>query len=260
MITSTKNDLVKYIDKLIKSSRFRSEEDVYIIEGIRMVSEVSGDRLVKLIISETYESRNMDKVLELVKGRPYEQVSDVVYRHMSDTENPQGIMAVVRQQHYKLEELLVKEPLLVILENIQNPGNLGTIIRSAEAAGATGIIMSSNCADIYNNKVIRGSMGSIFRMPYYVTDDLPALIAKLRDKYHIDCYAAALSGSVDYAAPDYRNPCAFVIGNEGNGLTEETIQASSGAVRIPMEGNAESLNAGIAASIFLYEAHRQRHI
>ena len=271
MITSVKNDLVKYIDKLQKSTKMRREEDVFIAEGIRIVSEIPPERLERIIISESFFEKNRDiydKITgSLTKNKiKNEIVSDTVYKHMSDTETPQGIMAVAKQFHYSLEDLLINKnssennnPLLVILENIQNPGNLGTILRSSEAAGATGVVLSSDCADIYNSKVIRGSMGSILRIPFVYAENLPAFIRKLKEEKEIACYAAALSGSVDYTVPEYTLATAFIIGNEGNGLTEETIKSASKAIRIPMEGRAESLNAGIAASVFLYEAHRQRN-
>ena len=146
---------------------------------------------------------------------------------------------------------------MVIIEDLQDPGNLGTIFRTGEGAGVSGIIMSRGTVDIYNPKTIRSTMGSIYRVPFLYTDDLTAAAALLRER-GVGVYAAHLGGSRMYDACDYKAGTAFLIGNEGNGLREETARCADCLIRIPMEGKLESLNASVAASLLLYEAYRQR--
>ena len=148
-------------------------------------------------------------------------------------------------------------PLLVVLENIQDPGNMGTIIRTAEGAGATGIIMSKETVDIYNPKTIRSTMGSLFRMPFVYVDDICGTVRELSNR-GIRTYAAHLSGENEYYNEDYAGGTAVLIGNEGNGLTEEITSKADRLVKIPMAGKLESLNAAVSAAIILYEAARQR--
>ena len=188
----------------------------------------------------------------------YEKVSNEVFAKMSDTQTPQGILAVVKQPDYKLNQLLTcQNPLLVVLENLQDPGNLGTILRTGEGAGITGVIMSDTTVDIYNPKVIRSTMGSIYRVPFVYERDLRAVLDKLHEA-GIKTYAAHLKGQDYYDSFSFKEPTAFLIGNEGNGLTEELSQGATSYLKIPMEGKVESLNAGVAAALLIYEAHRQR--
>ena len=146
---------------------------------------------------------------------------------------------------------------MLVLENIQDPGNLGTIFRTAEAAGATGIVLSKDCVDLYNPKVIRSTMGAIFRIPFIYTDDLIGTIDELK-REGITVYAAHLKGENSYDMEDYKTACAFLIGNEGNGLPEETAACADRKILIPMEGGAESLNAAVASAVLMFEAGRQR--
>lgn len=167
-------------------------------------------------------------------------------------------MCVLQQYHYQMEDLLKTEhPHLLLLENIQDPGNAGTILRTAEGAGANGVILSRDCVDLYNPKTIRSTMGSIYRMPFLYADSLEAVVPVLRAK-GIRTYAAHLQGKNSYDEENYRTGCAFLIGNEGNGLSEALSSSADILVRIPMKGKLESLNAAIAASILMYEVCRQR--
>ncbi len=147
--------------------------------------------------------------------------------------------------------------LWLILENLQDPGNLGTMFRTGEGAGLAGVIMDCSTADIYNPKTIRSTMGSIFRVPFYITDDLRETM-RLVKAHGIRIFAAHLEGSSVYDAQDYVGDTAFLIGNEGNGLTEQTAGLADCNIRIPMHGQVESLNAAMAAGILMYEADRQR--
>ena len=145
----------------------------------------------------------------------------------------------------------------MILENLQDPGNLGTILRTAEGAGVDAVLLSRGCVDIYNPKTIRSTMGSVYRLPFAYTDDLTGMLSLLKER-RIHIYAAHLKGRRYYDEEDYRHSCAFLIGNEGNGLSEHISACADTLIRIPMAGQVESLNAAVSASILAYEAFRQR--
>ncbi|MCD7746465.1 MAG: RNA methyltransferase [Lachnospiraceae bacterium] len=265
-ITSTSNAQVKQLILLQKKAKERNAQEVFVAEGPKMYRETPPERLMQVYVSETFYQKNQT----LFGGdRAVTLLSDRVFESVSDTRTPQGVLCVVRRFHYELRDLLGSDtalktetrvcPLLMALENLQDPGNLGTILRTAEGAGVTGILLGPGCADLYNPKVIRSTMGSIYRMPFYYTDDLQRDICALREK-GIRWYAAHLEGSVPYDEPAYREPCGFLIGNESRGLTEETAGMADARIRIPMCGQVESLNASVAASILMYEANRQRRL
>ncbi len=267
MIKSTGNQRVKELVQLQKKSRARSREGVFIAEGIRMVRETPAERLAELYLSESFYKKYGDSVWQDILGdkdtealpsKRVEILSDTVFSYVSDTKTPQGILAVVRQMEYSEEEITGGRcPHLLVLDNLQDPGNLGTIFRTAEAAGVTGILMSRGCADVYNPKTIRSTMGALYRMPFVYTEDLPAAVASLKQK-GIRTYAAHLEGKHTYDREDYCQGTAFLIGNEGNGLSEEVAAQADIRIRIPMEGQSESLNAAVAAAILMFEANRQR--
>lgn len=229
-----------------------------------MVSEAPADLLVKIYMSERFQNNNSEYVKELVKKQgisddSIEIVADNVFDRMSQTQTPQGIMAVVRMKDNSLSDMLSGNPLLILVENLQDPGNLGTIIRMGEGAGVTGVIMSPNTVDIYNPKTIRSTMGSIFRVPFIYVQDFGEAVSECQ-KSGVKVYAAHLDGKNTYLGEDYSTPTAFLIGNEGNGLTDDITKQADTLIRIPMEGEVESLNAAIACTILTYEAVRQRNV
>ena len=152
-----------------------------------------------------------------------------------------------------------RTPLVLVLEDLQDPGNVGTILRTAEGAGVTGVILSGRCADIFQPKAIRSTMGSIFRVPFRTEENLPEAVEWLKSCGVRTC-AAHLRGTVSYEKADYTEGTAFFIGNEGNGLSDTLTEACDCLVRIPMEGRVESLNAAVAAAVLMYTAHMQRHL
>lgn len=196
---------------------------------------------------------------EKLKSCGYEVVSEEVFAKMSDTQTPQGILCVLKQLQYNLRDMIQngKTPFFLVLENLQDPGNLGTMIRTGEGAGVSGVIMSRETVDIYNPKTIRATMGSIYRVPFFYAENLHETIGQMQES-GIHVYAAHLKGTKNYDAYDYGKPTAFLIGNEGNGLTDETAALADTYIRIPMEGQLESLNAAVAAAILMYEGARQR--
>lgn len=281
MITSFSNKSVREVIQLNQKAKARNNQDLFVVEGVKMFLEAPEDRIARVYIAHRAEEelrktygRKLDKV-------SCETVADDVFDRMSDTKTPQGILTLVKQYHYRLEEMLMrkqermcidrstgksisiiggvqqKDTLYILLEDIQDPGNLGTIFRTGEAAGADGIIMSRHTVDIYNPKTIRSTMGSIYRVPFFYTDDICGTIRTLQ-KNEIQVYAADLNGRKFYDEYDYRGKTAFLIGNEGNGLREETAACADARIEIPMEGSVESLNAATASTVLLYEAYRQR--
>lgn len=264
MITSTSSSQVKHVISLLSKAKERKKNNEYVVEGIRMVSEAPADLLVKIYMSERFQNNNSEYVKELVKKQgisddSIEIVADNVFDRMSQTQTPQGIMAVVRMKDNSPSDMLSGNPLLILVENLQDPGNLGTIIRMGEGAGVTGVIMSPNTVDIYNPKTIRSTMGSIFRVPFIYVQDFGEAVSECQ-KSGVKVYAAHLDGNNTYLGEDYSTPTAFLIGNEGNGLTDDITKQADTLIRIPMEGEVESLNAAIACTILTYEAVRQRNV
>lgn len=262
MITSSNNIHIKNIIALQKKGKVRKEQDVFVVEGSKMVSEVPIGSLVQLYVAESYlKQQEHNSYLEEMVSRhksSYEVAADKVFREMADTQTPQGILAVVRQKHYRLEDLFSADRAahLIILEGIQDPGNLGTILRTGEGAGVTGVILSKGSVDLYNAKVIRATMGSIFRVPFLYTDCLGEVLKEIQKKCTL--YAAHLQGECSYDKADYTKDTAFLVGNEANGLSEEIASYADRLIRIPMLGKVESLNVGVAASVLMYEVFRQR--
>lgn len=266
MITSTGNARVKEITALMKKAKERREQGLFIVEGIKMFAELPGDHLERAYVSESYinqlkqQGRDVEKEL---CGCRFEEVSDAVMRYMSDTQTPQGILAVARQFSYSPDDLLKQNSAqgtpshLIVLETLQDPGNLGTILRAGEGAGVTGVMMNRDTADIYNPKVIRSTMGSIYRVPFVYVEDLKHTLLEVK-KTGTRLFAAHLKGRNNYEAENYRGDTGFLIGNEANGLSEELSSMADCYVRIPMAGRVESLNAAVAASVLMFEAARQR--
>ena len=194
---------------------------------------------------------------EMITWMNHEVVTEEQMKKLTDTVTPQGILCVVRQPSYTMEDI-INHPghrLLMILEDIQDPGNLGTIFRTAEGAGASGIIMTKGCADLFNPKVVRSTMGSIYRVPFFVTDDIEQTISLVKNA-QIEVFAAHLKGEHFYDEIEYKD-AAFLIGNEGRGLKDSTASLADTYIKIPMSGELESLNASMAAGILMYEHNRQ---
>ncbi len=256
MLTSLNNAKVKQVAELVKKPKARRAAQVFVVEGAKMFAEVPVERVTDCFVTESFLEKGecADKLAQV----SYEIVSEEVLKKMSDTQTPQGVLCVVKQFSYTLEQLLQKEnPLFVILEDLQDPGNLGTIIRTGEGAGIDGVIMTKDTVDIYNPKTIRATMGSIYRVPFLYTEDLAAVMGALKD-HNVHTYAAHLQGKEYYDVQEFKNGCAFLIGNEGNGLKRETADMAERYIKIPMQGQLESLNAAVATAILMYEAAAQR--
>jgi TrmH family RNA methyltransferase len=259
MITSTSNSQVKLVINLQSKAKVRREENAFVVEGIKMVLEAPQDRIVRIFASDSFANEHKNGTGRIKWDSPkVEIVSDNVFNQMSDTKTPQGIMAIVSMKQYAPADILSKEnAFIVVCEDIQDPGNLGTIIRTGEGAGVSGIIITKNSVDIYNPKTIRSTMGSIYRVPFIYTQELTDVLRQMKSM-GISVYATHLNGNNMYADEDYSGKCAFLIGNEGNGLKEETSAMADKLIKIPMEGSVESLNAAVSAAVMMYEVKRQR--
>ena len=256
MITSVNNGQVKNIIQLNQKTTARREQGLFVAEGRKMFGEAPADWIEKVYVSETLTSD--PALMEQVEKLPYDIVADSVFRQMSDTQTPQGILTVLRRPSYTLEDILGgKNPLVMVLEDLQDPGNAGTILRTGEGAGVSGVLLTRTCVDITNPKVIRSTMGSVYRIPFLYVESVVSLTQELK-KHNIRTFAAHLKGRNSYDQESYTGGTAFLIGNEGKGLTEEAANSADCLIRIPMCGKVESLNAAMASGILMYEAARQR--
>ena len=229
----------------MERSRARKKAGAFVIEGIRMFNETPESLLKEVYISQSFHESN--------PGISGELVSDEVFKRLSDTKTPQGILAVVRNPEHDIEEAVSGERgLFLLLEGIQDPGNLGTMIRTGEAAGVKAVIMDHDTADIYSPKVVRATMGSIYRMPFLCTEDLFETVRELKKK-GVYVYAADPAGQSYFHETDYAEKSAVLIGNEGRGLSREVLALADKGLRIPMEGQTESLNAAVAAALIMYD-------
>lgn len=259
VITSNSNAQVKLVTNLLNKSKARRENNSFVVEGIRMVLETPRDRLVKIFVSESFVKSHPNGCEDIKwDNSNVETVADSVFKQMSDTMTPQGIMAIVTMQLASLSQIATDDAFIMICEDLQDPGNLGTIIRTAEGAGATGVILSKKTVDIYNPKTIRSTMGSLYRVPFIYTENLAETINQLK-LLNVKIFATHLDGKNTHTGEDYTGKCAFLIGNEGNGLSDEISSMADCLIKIPMAGKVESLNAAVSAAVIMYEVNRQRN-
>lgn len=259
MITSTSNVQIKQITALLKKSKERKEQKAFVIEGRKMFEEIAEkpDRVIRAYFSESYaKEQYADMEFPAVS---YEIVADSVFEAMAETVTPQGVLAIVRMPEYTLEEMIQNAGTLLLLENLRDPGNLGTIIRTAEAAGVSGVILSKESVDIYNPKVIRSTMGAVYRVPFLYVEDFLQLLQELSAR-EVRLLAAHLKGKKTFDKADYSGKVGILIGNEANGLSEEASELAEEKVLIPMAGSVESLNAAVAAALLMYEAFRNQKL
>ena len=275
-ITSRDNKWLKRFRASLRGSGPKSDEPIA-VEGPKLIEDAlrSGLEAEALLVSESAE-REAESILraagETESGISRSHVlrtTDKLFQSVAGTETPQGVAALFRQRSWNLEDVLrgpgeVREapPLAIVLAEIQDPGNVGTIVRSAEAFGATGVISTRGTADPWSPKALRASAGAALRLPVLRGMAVPVVLAQLRVagvKIYATSAAPADSARFDSADADLREPSAIFIGNEGAGLPAEVKRAADAMLTIPIRANVESLNAAVAASIVLYEAARQRH-
>ncbi len=245
-ITSLKNPKVQTW-KSLKDRKGRRETGCFLVEGRKMVEEALASAFpVEAVLAD--EARAEE--LRLPEHVPVVLMPAHVLAAVCDTKTPQGIAAVVR-----MAEAPMKGARLVALDGVQDPGNVGTIVRTADAAGFDGVLLSTQCADVFSPKVLRATMGSIFRMGIRVTDDLPGALSGLKAQGY-SVISSQLDGTPFYQREPAGEKFALVIGSEGNGVTDEVKSVATHRVKLPMRGGAESLNAAVAAGIMMYELTR----
>ena len=259
-IESKENSTVRHIVRLMKSSAYRKECESYVIEGMRLCMDAleSHAEIQTVVFSEKFVEKGNEFVRKFVEVCESTLIfSDKLFSQISDTKTPQGILCVIgkrREKSFRLE----KSGVYLGLEHIQDPSNMGTILRTAEALGVKGVVITENCCVVFSPKVIRGTMGAIFRLPIYVCQDMAEEIQKM-NVMQITTIATALhtkAVSVTEITESQKQSCAVIIGNEGNGLEQKTIEACQLKAVIPMKGKAESFNASTAAAIVLWEVCR----
>ncbi len=257
-IASRQNGFVKELRAAFHHGELTSQGDCA-VEGVKAVEEAirSGVRISAVFVSESARERVNRLLPQLGSHTETLLLPDEMFRSAVTSESPQGIAALVRIKQHTMDDLLrVIEPLIVVAAGVQDPGNLGTVIRSAEAFGATGLVATEGTVNPYNPKVVRGSAGSIFRFPVTKVDAEVAIDA-LRER-GIRILATSSHKSVPLPDLDLSGPLAIVIGSEGAGVPRELLRSANQIIGIPHDGKVESLNAGIAASVVLYECSRQR--
>lgn len=254
-VTSKENSIIKHIKKLSKSAKYRRESGEFIAEGLRLCIDAlnSGVKINSLIISEDAAEKYSDEInkIEAVCDNSY-TLSRSLFREISDTKNPQGILCIIKTlDKHTLFDKMVFGGKFVALDNIQDPSNLGTVLRTAEAVGVDGVILSSDCCDIYSPKVVRGSMGAVFRLPVVISESIAGFLSEHKE---LRSYACVVDNSAEkITSISFEDPCVVVIGNEGNGIKDSTLNECDKKITIPMNGRAESLNASAAAAIIIWE-------
>lgn len=254
MITSITNEKVKYVRRLQNDRRFRQREARFVVEGTRWLQDVAAASALHpslLFFTPAWGESATNAQLLLILGGQHYPVSEAVMATMSATETPQGVLAVLAQFTLPLP---TQPSLLLVLDGVSTPGNLGTMLRTAAAAGAEGVLLGPGSVDAYNPKVVRGSMGAHLRLPIHSLDW--GAIAQIVQGMAV--WAAVVTEGVDYTAVSWTPPSALIIGSEAWGISENGQQVATGKVTIPMAAQTESLNAAMAAAVILFEAARQR--
>ena len=257
-ITSKDNELIKHIRKL-KDKKYRDESNEYVVEGVKLVEEaVKENAKIKQIIvcedtTRTYEIPT-HIMLEIAK---YEciSVSNKIFNIITQVTNPQGIMAII-EKNAQDAQIDYTQDIIVVLDDVQDPGNLGTILRTVDSIGLNQIIVSKGTADAFNSKVVRSTMGAIFRIKIIEVEDLAQAIKEMR-KHHFKLMVTSLQTENSIYDIDF-NKKIIVIGNEANGVSKEIQDMADEKAKIPMLGRTESLNASVAAGVVMYEYVRQK--
>lgn len=258
IITSKDNEIIKHIRKL-KEKKYRDEYNEYVVEGVKIVEEaIKENAKIKQVIvcndtTKTYEIPT-HIMLEIAKFDCI-YVSDKIFNYITQVTNPQGIMAIIEKQDENMQ-IDYNQDIIVMLDDVQDPGNLGTILRTVDSIGLNQIIVSKGTADSFNSKVVRSTMGAIFRLKIIEEDDLIKTIKELR-KHHFKLLVTSLQTENSIYDIDFSKKI-IVIGNEANGVSKEIQDLADEKAKIPMLGRTESLNASVAAGIVMYEYVRQK--
>ena len=252
-ITSKDNKLIKYIAKLQSSAKFRREEKRFVAEGLRVCIEaaLSNADVESVLITDSALAKHKEELLPLLNSTNDIYIaSEKALAAACDTKNPQGVICVIKTLDNNIDLDTINNK-YILLENVQDPSNLGTVLRTADALGINGVIMTRDCCDVYSPKVCRGAMGALYRVPFMIIDNAPDFISAFN--VYGRSFAAVVKDAESVCDVDFDGSVLIAIGNEGNGLTKDTIDACTQSVTIKMCNNAESLNASIAAGILMWE-------
>jgi TrmH family RNA methyltransferase len=258
MITSNQNPKIQKIRALLHQSKERKNSGLFVVEGVRLFEEAmqANWEFDFILHSENLSTRGME-LLNQAKERKidFDEIPFSLMRKVADTEHPQGIISVVKQKKASIPHLL---NFVLICDSISDPGNLGTILRSADAAQVQAVLISSNSTDFYSPKVVRAGMGAHFHIPIYQVDwpDIYGVCKNADSPLH--AYLAAADAGLSFWEADLSIPCALIVGSEASGPGYDAHQMADTKIKIPMPGESESLNAAVAASILLFETVRQR--
>ncbi len=260
-ITSLQNATVKLAAGLQQKKR-RDDSGLFAVEGVRLCEELLSSNWEIEFGLYTEAAENHERASRVIKAAaprcPMTRVSEAVFAKAAETKQPQGVLLIARQAVVPLGRLLNDENrLLVIIDGVQDPGNMGTLIRTADAAGADAVILTPGSADPFSGKALRAGMGSLFHLPLAI-DISPAELIDACRQHRIRLCATALESAACYLNTDLRGSLAVIFGNEGNGVSAELLAQADEKLYIPIYGQAESLNVTAAAAIILYEAARQR--
>lgn len=257
-ISSKNNDVIKYIKKVISNSKTRKKDGVFLIEGLRLCEEAikNNVNIIKVFCtSKFYEKYNLfvNTIINTNNSQAY-IVNDSIMESISDTETPQGIICLCKMIDKKISIDTIKSySKIILLENLQNPSNLGSIFRSLDAFGIDLVIISSNSCDVYNPKSLRGSMGAIFKLNIMIENDISGLLVALKKEGFNICSAVPSNKAESVRILGNLKKIVSILGNEGNGISQELIELSDRHITIPMRKNCESLNVAVAAGIISWE-------
>ena len=255
IITSKENESIKNIKKL-KEKKYRDETNCYIIEGIKLIEEAIEEnaKIEKIVVCNEINEDFSKELLYKIAKFDVLYVSKNIFKLLTDVLNPQGILAVIRKKTNTIIDF--SQDFYLILDNIQDPGNMGTILRTADSINLNQIIIKQGSVDCYNPKVVRSTMGAIFRVNIIESNDMIKTIKELK-KHKIKIYATDLKTDKNIYSVNYKK-AAVIIGNEANGVSKEILDLADEKIKIPMLGKTESLNAGVATGIILYEMIRKK--
>lgn len=255
VLTSPANPLLKEVRRALLRGTL-TREGCVVAEGFRLLEEaLRSDCRVEVVLASESVRAAVESHVRRLAGLRVVALPDNLFQDLSGTEAPQGVMALVRPPQWTLEQLFRGKPLVVVLDGVQDPGNAGTVLRAAEAFGATGVLLVKGSVSPYNPKAVRASAGSVFRVPLVAGLDATLARAALEQR-RLDLYAAMPAGRKTLGEADLTRKSALIVGSEGRGVSEK-LRAGAIDLRIPLSG-VESLNAAMAATVLLYEAHRQR--
>jgi TrmH family RNA methyltransferase len=258
MITSNHNPKILVLRKLQSQAKMRREEQAFVIEGVRLAEESlnAGWSAQQVFYTGQLDERGSAVVDGFSsRGVPAEQVTDAVMKAVSETETSQGLLVVLKSGTVPIPPF---PNFLLILDGLRDPGNLGTVLRTATAAGVQAVLLAPGCADAWSPKVLRAGMGAHFHLPIHSLswEEIKLILKEPANRLRV--YLADSTAGIPYTKADFRSPLAFIVGGEAAGAGPESASLADETVHIPMPGGSESLNAGVAASILLFEAVRQR--